>query len=274
MLVSNSNILKVNGSWLNPRIDPLNPLSLPPYTMRLLYEDGVTPSFSRGTGVQISQSPNIWDFTYENDQWYSLFSQHTSLLKVLGANVTGVFDMRSMFQYCSKLNEVALFDTSTVTIFTGMFKNCSALPAVPKFNISNVTSLGEVFWNCTSLVSLPDWNTSHIQFWDDAFHSCSALEYIPETFDLTAAKNLSYTWAYCSSLKNIPNMNASAAMDCSHTFMQCYKVESGAYALYQKLSALSSVSNHSATFYQCGLDTVTGAAELALIPSSWGGTAT
>lgn len=272
MWTFNNKIMTFDGKWAHRYIDPYNPLELPPYTMRLLYEDGVTPSFSVGTAVQISQSPNIWDYTNVSPNWNALFIQHTSLLKVLGANVSGVTDFRSTFQYCSKLNEVALFDTSSVNILTGMFKGCSALPAVPKFDISHVTSLGAVFWSCSSLVSLPDWNTSHIQYWDDAFDGCSALEYIPETFDLTAAKNLSYTWAFCSSLKNIPNMNVSAVMDCSHTFAQCYKVESGAYAMYQKLSALSSLSDHSATFNQCGKDTVTGAAELAQIPTDWGGT--
>jgi hypothetical protein len=53
----------------------------------------------------------------------------------------------------------------------------------------------------------------------------------------------------------------------------CYKVETGALALYQQASTQATPpSKHDSTFWNCGRDTVTGAAELAQIPSSWGGT--
>jgi len=53
-------------------------------------------------------------------------------------------------------------------------------------------------------------------------------------------------------------------------FYNCYKVESGALALYQQASTQATPpSSHSGTFSNCGRDTVTGAAELAQIPSNW-----
>jgi hypothetical protein len=53
-------------------------------------------------------------------------------------------------------------------------------------------------------------------------------------------------------------------------FYNCYKVESGAYALYQQASTQTTPpSSHSNTFRNCGRDTTTGAAELAQIPSDW-----
>jgi len=55
-------------------------------------------------------------------------------------------------------------------------------------------------------------------------------------------------------------------------FMNCYKVESGALALYQQArSQANPPSTHNHAFANCGRDTVTGAAELAQIPVSWGG---
>lgn len=42
---------------------------LPDNTIRLLYKDNVTPTFSNGTAVQVSQNPNIWDLTYNNRFW-------------------------------------------------------------------------------------------------------------------------------------------------------------------------------------------------------------
>jgi len=47
-------------------------------------------------------------------------------------------------------------------------------------------------------------------------------------------------------------------------------VESGALALYQQASTQATPpAYHHYTFYRCGRDTTTGAAELAQIPSSW-----
>jgi len=56
----------------------------------------------------------------------------------------------------------------------------------------------------------------------------------------------------------------------SYMFSGCYKVESGALALYQQASSQATPpSTHNSAFYKCGRDTVTGAAELAQIPSDW-----
>ena len=56
-------------------------------------------------------------------------------------------------------------------------------------------------------------------------------------------------------------------------FMNCNYVESGALALYQQESGRSNPpTSHSGTFTWCGKNTTSGAAELAQIPESWGGT--
>ena len=67
MFTKNGNILKINGDWLKPSSypeppEPPAPL-LPDKTIRLKYVDGVTPTFSKGTAVQVSSSPNVWDLT-------------------------------------------------------------------------------------------------------------------------------------------------------------------------------------------------------------------
>jgi len=56
----------------------------------------------------------------------------------------------------------------------------------------------------------------------------------------------------------------------NNTFAKCIKVESGALALYQQVSSQAvQPIEHRYTFQDCGRDTVTGAAELAQIPSGW-----
>jgi len=53
-------------------------------------------------------------------------------------------------------------------------------------------------------------------------------------------------------------------------FKGCTGVESGALALYQQASSQDiPPTYHYQTFYNCGSNTTTGAAELAQIPSDW-----
>lgn len=212
-------ILKIGGKLLTVHEDAPTP-SLPPFTIRLKYQDGVTPSFYKGTGVQVSSSPNVWDLTYENSDWSSLLQGDRSLLEVIDANSTGVSDMHYMFYNCQQLVSVQLFDTSSVTSMSFMFNSCSTLTSVPLFNTSSVTSMFSMFNRCSSLTSVPLFDTS--------------------------------------SVTNMTSM-----------FYYCYKVESGALELYQQASTQATVPSHSRAFRDCGRDTVTGAAELAQIPSDW-----
>jgi len=50
----------------------------------------------------------------------------------------------------------------------------------------------------------------------------------------------------------------------------CRNVQSGALALYNQASTQANPpTNHTLAFQNCGVDTQTGAAELAQIPSDW-----
>lgn len=63
------------------------------------------------------------------------------------------------------------------------------------------------------------------------------------------------------------------ATKCNNMFNGCTNVETGALTVYNQLAALGAqITSHTDTFKNCGSNTVTGAAELAQIPSSWGGT--
>lgn len=220
ILKYNNRVVTHNDRWIVPFGE------VKPYTIRLLYEDGVTPYFSRWSGKQVSQSPNVWDVTYNNSNWQDMSSYITkSFTAVLDANIIGVTNLRTVFNGCNKLKYVALFDTSTVTAMSYMFNLCSSLPQVPLFNTSNVTNMSAMFQDC-------------------------------------------------SSLTNIPLFDTSKVTDISYAFNLCYKVESGALALYRQASRQTNPpSNHNSTFTNCGRDTTTGLAELQQIPQSWGGLA-
>jgi surface protein len=194
-------IMTVGGKWMEQPVQPEPEPPLPPFTIRLKFIDGVTPTFKFGsTAVQVSSSPNIWDLTYENTNWSTLLQNQSNLLEVIDAQVVGVLNMLSIFRNCASLTTVPLFDTHTVTNMQGMFDSCYELTTIPLFDTSNCTNM-------------------------------------------------------------------------SGMFGRCYKVQSGALALYQQASSQATVPSHSQTFRDCGRDTTTGAAELAQIPSSWGGNA-
>lgn len=133
-------------------VDPLNPLGLPPYTIRVKYSDGNNPT-GYGTKVQVSQSPNIWDITYETSDWQNMFRSQASLLEVLGANTTDVTSMYNLFYDCRALTTIPLFDTSNVTNMSGMLYSCGSLTTIPLFNTSVVTNMTATFMYCYNVQS-------------------------------------------------------------------------------------------------------------------------
>lgn len=137
---------------ISPPIDPYNPLNLPAYTLRLRFEDGYTPTNSEGTLTQVSSSPNVWDWTYNDADWTNAWYGET-LLEVIGGNTSDVTNMSQLFYSCTALTTVALFDTSNVTIMAYMFCDCDLLTSIPLFNTSKATNITSMFRNCYKVES-------------------------------------------------------------------------------------------------------------------------
>lgn len=128
-------------------------------------------------------------------------------------------------------------------------KNGNPFVEVLGINTHGVTSFMATFYNCSNLIALP----TNVYFGDGTIFTNFA--------------------AGCSLITSIPNYDLHSATSVETAFLGCPKVESGALAMYNQLASLGAqITNHSNTFQYCGVDTVTGAAELAQIPSSWGGT--
>lgn len=123
MIKFGNKVVTYNNKWAKYDGVPPEP-SLPPYTIRLKYRQGTTPTFSKGTGVLVDAEQNIWDLTYENPIWMSLLQSHADLIEVIEANTSDVTDMRGMFSNCSSLTNVPLFDTSKVTNMRNTFYFC------------------------------------------------------------------------------------------------------------------------------------------------------
>lgn len=211
ILTFNNKILSAGTKWLEQGssptpVDPYNPLGLPPNTVRVRTSDGNRPKRGNSTRYEtatlVPGTLDVYDVYKSGTDFSSMFDGSKNVVEVLGANTTGITNMYKMFNNCSALTTVPLFDTTDVTDMSYMFFaiSGSALTTVPLFNTSKVTNM--------------DW-----------------------------------------------------------MFNGCANVQSGALALYQQASTQANPpTNHNLTFYNCGNNTVTGAAERAQIPSSWGGT--
>ena len=250
----NNKVLKnsANDKWLIKKaVDPYNPLGLPPNTVRVRTYNGQPPSkgttTSYETATLVPGTTDIYDVYKSGTSFRSLLMDASNVIEVLGANTSNVTDMNYMFNYCVRLSSVSLFDTSIVTSMERMFVNCSSLSSVPLFNTSNVTTMYYMFGTCSSLSSVPLFNTSKVT-------------------------QMGYMFNECYNLTSIPLFSTSSATTMSAMFYNCKSVQSGALALYQQASSQTTVPTHTSTFYNCGSNTTTGAAELAQIPSSWGGT--
>ena len=170
---------------------------------------------------------------------------------ILVAGTNDVYDVyksgtsfEGLLYYSINVVEVLGANTSGITNMVNMFKNCAGLTTVSIFDTSDVTTIRSMFHNCPSLTTVPLFNTYNVTDMGYMFEFDRALTEIP-LFDTTNVTTMDYMCHFCSN------------------------VETGALALYQQASTQANIPTHQMTFYKCGSDTQTGAAELAQIPYEW-----
>lgn len=86
--------------------------------------------------------------------------------------------------------------------------------------------------------------------------------------NLTSAQSM---FSFCKSLKSMPDFITGNLTNVSSMWAECHLIEGGILNMYNKLSSMSSITEHHYTFQNCGRDSTTGAVELAQIPSNWTG---
>lgn len=202
---------------------------------------------------------------------YGMFNG-SGITSVNLSNTGSVASFENTFWECRNLASVNLFDTSAATTMEGMFSGCSSLTTVPLFDTSLVTNFRYMFNNCSNLTSVPLLDTSSGTRFSYMFYSCSALTEIP-LIDTSSATSMVYMCHNCTSITQVPLLDTSAATNVGGMFDGCVNVETGALDMYNQLASQSvQPQYHTDCFKNCGSNTVSGAAELAQIPSSWGGT--
>ena len=162
-------------------------------------------------------------------------------------------DMTNLFTGCKKLKQIGgEIDFSSVTNCTATFNNCYELERIPELvglGSSNITTMYGAFNGCSRIKEVPLFDSSH----------------------MTDARNM---FTDCSTITEIPDYDFSSVTKVGSFCRGCKNVSSGIIETYNKfLDRGASITDHSRTFEDCGINTPKGRIALAQIPQSWGGLA-
>lgn len=236
----NDKVLKnvATDKWLKKPVDPYNPFGLPAKTIRIRTTDDVeltpgNPGSLGGATVLQVVSPHVYDIEFT-------YTYQGVLKNYVGAD---------------KVLEILGLNTEGLTYLDNMFTDLTAITTIPLLDYTNITSVSHMFHGCTSLVTVPG-------------------------LTLPNATSLSYMFNGCTGLTAMPTitLGQSALENVGSMFKGCTNIESGILDMYTMLSSKTYPAPtqyggpYDECFTDCGSNTVTGAAELAQIPSSWGGT--
>ena len=152
-----------------------------------------------------------------------MFQNCTSLQSVPLFNTQNVTNMSSMFYYCSSLQSVPLFNTQNVTSMQAMFQYCYSLQSVPLFNTQNVTSMQAMFQYCYSLQSVPLFNTQNVTNMSSMFLGCYSLQSVP-LFNTQNVTSMQQMFSNCPSLQSVPLFNTQNVTNMSSMFQNCYSL--------------------------------------------------
>ena len=168
------------------------------------------------------------------------------------------------------------FPSSRAISIEQMYSGCTALTSAT-LNGLHCSTAAQAFSECTNLTSATLSNcvleVAGRMFGSptDPSSACPLSDSLTMT-NVKVVGNASYMFRYCN-LKTVPLFDTSETTSMSSMFANNYNVESGALALYQQASSQATPpSTYGNCFTNCGRDTVTGSAELAQIPTDWGGT--
>jgi surface protein len=155
----------------------------------------------------------------------AMFNGCSSIQKVPLFNTQSVTNMANMFFNCSSLQQVPLFNTSSVTSISAMFQNCSSLQQVPLFDTQNVISMSVMFNACSSLQQVPLFNTQNVTTMLSMFNACSSLQQVP-LFNTSNVTNMGSMFNNCSSLQQVPLFNTQSVTNMASMFFNCSSLNS------------------------------------------------
>jgi surface protein len=171
-----------------------------------------------------------------------MFQNCTLLTSVPLFDTSSVTNMSNMFNGCSSLKSVPMFDTSSAINMTLMLNGCSSLTSVPLFDTSSVTTMGTMFQGCSSLRSVPLFDTSSVTSMASMFTSCFSLKSVP-MFDTSSVTNMTTMFFNCISLNSAPLLDTSSVTTMSNMFNGCNSLTSVPALVTTAVTASSGFNN-------------------------------
>jgi hypothetical protein len=227
----NSLVSAPSGPLVGRDYDRWNPLRLPAFSILVECMAGNVPHNTVGTATNVGD--DTWLIQYSRPDWYNMFGNDLSIVKVLGANTAGVtgmarmfdgctnleriensFDMssvtstRDMFSLCTNFQSAGDLNTSSAVWMDGMFYGCTALQNIGSIDTSSATDIANLLYRCQSLLEMPSLNTENVTDMLGAFYRCTGITSI-KYMDTHNVVNMSHAFGGCISISTLPLMDFS-----------------------------------------------------------------
>ena len=220
-----------NGTGIGVPVDPYNPYNLPPKTIRYMFEDA-----AYDPTVSATVDNSIWTRVSANPNiWdWTTTASNPTLYRRFSNNAFG-------------------YPTTSLRVHI-LGANLQGFPQ---------PGIQSTWQNNPNIVSVRVLDTRTITDFHFAFSGCTNLY---EIAGLPIRDTAFRMYAGCTSLRRLPRFETDSGVNVQEMFIGCRNVESGILDCYD---SLRNASRYFACFRDCGVDTPTGAAELAQIPSDW-----
>jgi surface protein len=175
-----------------------------------------------------------------------MFNNCRNLLVFPTIDATSCTNMYGMFRYCASMIETPdILNAGGVLSNLEMFNECSSLQFIKLFDTSSSLNMEEMFRNCVKIQSIPLFDTSNVQNTNSMFSSCFSMQFIPK-LDLSSVTTATYMFNSCYSLisddrtQGIPNLDFSSLTNALGLFSNCINI---------KKVSLSNMTNNESTSY-------------------------
>jgi surface protein len=170
-------------------------------------------------------------------------------------STTQSVDASSMFQNCSALKEVPVFNSVKVTNFSSAFSTCYSLREAPALNTVANTTFANMFTNCIALSDVPVYDTTAATTFASMFSNCYTLNVVPAiNFGPAGVTSSS---AYTSMFNNCSSLSRILGTNLKYTFSVAYAMLSGSEldAIYTNLPTVTSQTITVSSNYGTATDT-------------------
>ena len=150
----------------------------------------------------------------------SMFERCSDIITIPLFDTSNVTNMYRMFNLCQNLVEIPLLDTSNVTNMNGMLANCDKLTTIPQLDTSKATNMNAMFQSCDKLITIPLINTGNVKSMSNMFSGCKSLTSIP-LLDTSNVTEMAYMFENCTSLTTVPQLDISKVTNTFDVFKGC-----------------------------------------------------